>query len=170
MNRPGKKRRWTDEQLAEAVKKSRSYHQVFVNLGLRVGGGAHVAMRQRIEALGLDTSHFLGQGWNKGDHSGHLARVAPKRPLEEVLVRDSDYHCTNSLKRRLLRLGLLENKCYECHAPPEWRGKPLAHRLDHVNGDRTDNRIENLRLLCPNCDSQTPTFAGRNKARAPPTQ
>jgi hypothetical protein len=64
-----------------------------------------------------------------------------------------------------LREEVLLNECYLCGSPPLWSGKPLVMILDHANGDRADNRIENLRLLCPNCNSQQQTFAGRNKGR-----
>lgn len=161
-----RRRTWTDEQLTAAVKAALSIHGVFRHLGLKVGGGAHVLIKQHIARLGLDTSHFTGQGWNRGDRARLLGvHWFNERPLDEILVQNSSYQSTVSLKRRLLKLGLLVNECAECGLLPEWRGRPLVLRIDHVNGDRGDNRIENLRLLCPNCDSQMPTFAGRNRGR-----
>src|SRR5436309_2821566 len=84
-----------------------------------------------------------------------------KIPTAEILVANSRYLGTSTLKARLLREGLLEPHCYTCGLT-EWLGKPLTLVLDHINGVRNDNRLANLRLLCPNCHSQTPTFAGRN--------
>ncbi|MBV9864030.1 MAG: HNH endonuclease [Abitibacteriaceae bacterium] len=88
-----------------------------------------------------------------------------KAPLELILVENSEYVSTNHLKRRLIREGLLENRCAICQYQ-EWLGKPLTLHLDHVNGISKDNRLENLRLLCPNCHSQTETYCGRNMQRA----
>ena len=86
----------------------------------------------------------------------------PRVPLEDVLVEGSNYN-RYYLKRRLIQAGLVDNVCAVCKCQPEWRGKPLLLVLDHINGVRDDNRIENIRLLCPNCDSQSPTYCGRNK-------
>lgn len=169
MGTPGKKRRWTDEQLRDAVAKSRSVCQVFQHMGLRVGGGQHMTIKLRIKALGLDTSHFTGQGWNKGNVSGYL-KPATLIALEQILVKNSPHKAGTSLKQRLIAGGLLENRCALCGLLPEWQGKRLVLRLDHINGIRNDHRLINLRLLCPNCDSQTPTFAGRNKGKADPVE
>lgn len=89
----------------------------------------------------------------------------PGMPLEQVLIADSTYNSTK-LKARSIRAHMLELQCAICGLPPEWHGRPLVLRLDHVNGEHSDNRLENLRLVCPNCDSQLPTFAGRNKRSA----
>lgn len=82
--------------------------------------------------------------------------------IEELLTENSP-HRRGHVKRRLLKEGILFNKCYECGHEPWWRGKPLVMVLDHINGVHNDNRLENLRMLCPHCNSQTETFAGRNK-------
>jgi hypothetical protein len=86
-------------------------------------------------------------------------------PLNEILVRDSAYLCTHHLKKRLLAVGLLLNRCGICGLGPQWNGKPLSLQLDHEDGDRTNNLIGNLRLVCPNCHSQTDTYGGKNKAK-----
>lgn len=86
------------------------------------------------------------------------------QPLEEILVagrRQSRWR----VKARIMQAGLLPNRCADCEIGPEYNGKPLMLQLDHINGDGEDWRLENLRLLCPNCHSQSPTFCGRNHKR-----
>lgn len=85
------------------------------------------------------------------------------KPIEEILVEKSSYLNTNNLKQKLLKLGLLENKCAECGNDGTWNGKRLALHMDHINGVHDDNRIGNLRILCPNCHSQTDTYCGKNR-------
>lgn len=106
--------------------------------------------------LGLDTSHFIGQGWRIGNR----APVVPALPLEEVLVVGR-YYMTNRLKSRLIASNLKQAECETC-SRRTWNGGPIPLELDHVNGRRDDNRLENLRLLCPNCHAQTDTYRGRN--------
>jgi hypothetical protein len=117
-------------------------------------------MHAHFSRLGLDTSHFTGQGHLRGKTHGWT----PSRPLAEILVANSTYVATSHLKNRLLKEGLLVNRCSRCDLPPVC-GEPLVLVLDHKNGDRADHRLENLRLLCPNCNSQQNTFAGKNKGR-----
>lgn len=83
-----------------------------------------------------------------------------KYSLSKILIQESIYKGTHNLKLRLLKEGLLKNSCYICGIG-EWLGDSLSFHLDHINGIRNDNRIENLRLLCPNCHSQTETYAGK---------
>lgn len=155
------RKRWTDEQLADAVRASRSIAGVIRALGLRVGGSQDAAVGRRIDALGLDTSHFHGQGWARGQRLGSPPSAMP---LEAILVEGSSHSNTHSLKRRLVAAGLLEARCAECGIT-QWQGRPAPLQLDHVNGDRHDNRLHNLRLLCPNCHALTDTWCGRNIRR-----
>jgi hypothetical protein len=154
-------RKWTDEMLVQAVAESRSVRQVMQKLGLIPAGGNYVQIREYIKVHNLDTSHFLGQGWNKG--TPHTA--VPARPLEKILVQDSNYQ-SFKLKKRLFAIGIKKIECEEC----AWKEISIDGRipleLDHINGVRTDNRIENLRVLCPNCHSLKPTHRGRNKKKA----
>jgi len=161
--------RYTPSELRSAVAHSRSSREVLSRLGLsNQGGGAYATLKRRIADLGIDTSHMTGQGWNvDGRFNPGRGRT---QPLEVLLVRNSPVTSMGRLKKRLLAVGLLQRRCQVCGLGEQWCGKTLVLRMDHINGDRTDNRIENLRLVCPNCDSQLPTFAGRNigKSSAPP--
>ena len=147
------RRTWTDEELREAVASSFTKSEVMRKLGLTVRPGNHGTITKHIKRLNLDTTHMTGRA--------HGTSVSPvKRKLEDVLVENSDYS-RHALKKRLLKEGLLKNKCAKCGIK-EWNNKSLIMVLDHINGINNDNRIENLRMLCPNCNSQTSTFC-RNK-------
>jgi Zn finger protein HypA/HybF involved in hydrogenase expression len=146
---------YTEEELREAVINSGSIRQVLQKLNIVPAGGNYQTTHRRISKLGIDTSHFHGQAWNRGKVIG------PKKPIEEYLKENSVVQ-SFKLKGRLITEGLKEHKC-ECCGITEWNGKPAPIELDHINGDHCDNRLENLRILCPNCHAQTDTYRGKNK-------
>ena len=149
-------RTYTDEQFIEAVETSTSIRQVLNKLGLKEAGGNYQVAQIRMKKLGVNLcSGPNGQGWSKGKTLG------PKRPIEYYLTENS-HHQSFRLKGRLIEAGLKQHKC-ECCGITEWRGEPTPIELDHINGIHTDNRLENLRLLCPNCHAQTDTYRGKNK-------
>jgi hypothetical protein len=154
----GGRRGWTDEQLRAAVRVSHSYADVIRRLGLVPAGGNYDQVQRRIGELALDTSHFTGMGWNVGLQF----RPNPPLPLDELLVRNRRTG-SHTLKQRLFRAGMKTPACELCG----WAARALDGRipveLDHINGDKTDNRLENLRILCPNCHSLQPTHRGLNK-------
>lgn len=153
-------RAWSDADLAWAVATNFSMAQTIAALGLKVGGSVYPTLRAHIERLGLDTSHWTGNGRPRG--STFVGRNG--RPLAQVLVEDSDYLNTHRLKERLITAGLKDKRCEICGLS-DWQGRPMPLQLDHVNGVRTDNRLENLRILCANCHAQTDTWCGRNIGR-----
>ncbi len=102
---------------------------------------------------------FAAASWSKAVKRGELV-PRPRRPPLELILRNSRSRCT--IKRRLLMAGKLANRCDICGLS-EWLGKPISVQIDHINGVRDDHRIENLRMLCPNCHSQTETFAGKKR-------
>lgn len=115
-------------------------------LGYAPSGGVHRLVTGHIRRLGLDTSHFTGQAWAKGKNlTGR--RVLP---LDAILVEKSTYRANGRLRQRLIAAGLKPPNCERCGLMT-WLGSPLPLALDHVNGIHTDNRLENLRILCPNC-------------------
>ncbi|MCZ2224795.1 MAG: HNH endonuclease [Chitinophagales bacterium] len=152
-------RTWTDEQLIEAVKNSFNISQTLNKLGLnKKSTGNYKTIKLRIKELNLDTSHFKWIGKNLGGFN--------EIKLDDVLIENSTYLNTSSLKRKLLKKELLKYECYICSIN-EWRNKKLVLQLDHINGVFNDNRIDNLRLLCPNCHSQTETFSIGTKLLKP---
>jgi hypothetical protein len=148
----------TAAELAEAVRAARSVAQVADALGIAKGGNCG-RLAARIASLGLDTSHFRGSGWRLGSTDP----VVPATPLAELLVNGRPFP-SSALKRRLIAEGRKESQCEGCLLY-EWCGEPIPIELDHINGDRRDNRLANLRLLCPNCHALTPTYRGRNIGR-----
>lgn len=156
-----KGRTWSDADLAWAVAMNFSMRATIHALGLKVGGSVYPTLRRRITELGLDTSHWTGQGWAKGRRNP-VGRTG--RPFAEILVENSDYLNTHALKERLLRHGLKHRRC-ECCGLTEWQGSSIPLQLDHINGRRNDHRLDNLRILCPNCHAQTDTWCGRDIGR-----
>jgi hypothetical protein len=98
--------------------------------------------------------------WRAAVKRGEL-RVAPRVRAIPLEIMISNRMSRGSIKRRLIEMGLFEERCSRCGIE-EWRGKELTIHIDHINGVNDDWRLENLRMLCPNCHSQTPTFSGRN--------
>ena len=132
---------------------------ILSEFGMQNKGGNARTLTERLEHLGIDYSHIP-----RGKCAGNTAMVRAFRKrysLTEVCVKGSKYS-RSSLKRRLIDSGELVNECSECGQESEWNGKNLVLVLDHKNGVSDDNRKSNLRLLCPNCNSQQSTFSGRN--------
>jgi hypothetical protein len=150
----------SDDELGAATEKSRSFAQVLARLGLQPGGRIQSELKLRVNTLGLDISHFSGRGWRRGSRTP----VVPPVSLDSVLV-EGRYCRTSHLKRRLLEAGLKQPQCEVC-GRRRWNGGPMPLELDHINGRRDDNRLGNLRLLCPNCHAQTTTYRGRNMSVA----
>jgi transposase-like protein len=147
--------RYSEEDARRAVAESFNYTETLRALGLRPAGGNFKVLRRWVdEVWGIPTDHF--------DQDRALRRrlKAGIRPLDEVLVEHSNYGRTR-LKRRLYDAGLKQRACEICGQGEIWRNRFMGLILDHVNGVADDNRIENLRIVCPNCNSTLDTHCGR---------
>jgi hypothetical protein len=105
---------------------------------------------------------FCAAAWHKAVQRRELKPRTGRTPIERLLVRNGGSR--RSVKQRLLESGMVENRCDICGLE-DWQGKPIIIHLDHINGIRDDHRLENLRMLCPNCHSQTETYGAKNKGR-----
>ncbi len=155
---------WTTpkEELQAIINACVSIKQVIERLGLLICVYQYRAFRKRVQADNLDISP-LSKSLPKNRYPAE-AIAATTVPVQELL-REEVTVDTKTLKQKLLKAGLLRPVCNECDNDGIWRGQPLVLQLDHINGLRTDNRLENLQLLCPNCHSQTKTWG--NKRREP---
>ena len=150
--------RYEDDELIEAIKTSFSLAEVLRKLSVRDAGGNYDTLKRKISRLNLDISHFTGSAWLRGRENPFVRQ----RALEEILVQDSTYVNTHSLRKRLIAEGIFEHRCASCGLET-WLDNKIPLEIDHINGDRRDNRLENLRLLCPNCHALTATYRGKNK-------
>ncbi len=150
--------KYSEEQLIEAVKSSTSLRQVLQKLGVAPYGGNYDVLRKALNYFNLNTSHFTGQAWNKGK------KLPPKRDINQYLNNELPIQ-SYKLKNRLLKEEILKHKCFNCNRHT-WLSCPIPLELDHINGNNKDNRLENLRLLCPNCHALTPTYRSKNRIKA----
>jgi 5-methylcytosine-specific restriction endonuclease McrA len=154
-------RKWNVEDLEKAVKTSTNWSELMRELNLAISGNTKRCVQKHCVENDIDTSHFVGQRWAKG-RKGIFKQGFQEIPLKEILVENSAYLWTQNLKKRLFAVGLKEKECEECGLS-EWRGERMPLQLDHINGNNTDNRIENLRILCPNCHCITPTWGNKKR-------
>jgi 5-methylcytosine-specific restriction endonuclease McrA len=163
-----KQSKYTRDLLEPIVRESLSIARVLQLLGLRPTGGNYRLIQSHFRRLGISTDHFHGMGWSRGKTKETHTIVAQivrrnTRPDEDVFVENSPETCGYRLGRRLQRMGW-KYSCAVCGLV-EWQGRPLRLHLDHKNGVNSDNRLENLQLLCPNCHSQTGTYCRKKTSK-----
>lgn len=148
-------KRYTQAEARGAIAESRSWAEALRRLGYCHTGANHENLKRRAQEWGISADHFDPYA---------AARISrPKIPMAEILVEGSTYSRCN-LKRRLYQSGLKEPRCELCGQGELWRGQPIGLILDHRNGVRDDNRLENLRIVCPNCAAALDTHCGRKNA------
>lgn len=136
--------KYSKDQILEAINDNNSMSQAAAELG-----AAFSTFKRYAQKYGLYNTNQAGVGLRK-----------PKKNLKDVFS-GKEHLVTSQLKNRLILEGYKENRCESCGIE-EWNGAPISLELDHISGDRSDNSLQNLRILCPNCHSQTPTYRGRN--------
>ena len=142
---------WTKELLEEVVSKSRSQPEVIRSLGLRAAGGNFKTLQKYLDLYQVDTSHFI-----KNYDKIVVLNLDNKKKLNEILVENSTFSRSH-LKERLYKEGIKERKCEMCGQDENWNGSHMSLILDHINGVHNDNRLENLRIVCPNCNATLET-------------
>ena len=144
---------YTVEQVTAAVEISFSIRNVLKLLGISPAGGNYATIKKYFAVNGIDTSHFTKQGWSKG------RTIGPKRDIEEYLNNNYPIN-SHKLRCRLLSESLLQHKCFSCGLEL-WLDNPISLELHHADGDSSNNSLENLQLLCPNCHSLTSNYRGK---------
>lgn len=147
-----------ENKLREAVAVSISARGTLELLGLNPAGGNYTTFRKAIKDFSIDISHFSGKGYLKGKtHTYNL------RSLDEILVKGKEEN-TFRLKNRLLKEGIKKNVCEKCRRT-KWFKEQIPLELHHADGCRTNNELNNLQLLCPNCHALTDNYRGKNKKK-----
>lgn len=144
---------FTEQDFIQAVKECFSKSAVIKKLGLFVGGTNYRMFDDKIKQLKLDTSHFTGSGHLKG-----RTHIWNRQFTNDDLFTSNSQRKTSVIRKRIKRDNLIVYECSICQNKGNWLDKKLTLHLDHINGINNDNRLENLRWLCPNCHSQTQTY------------
>lgn len=144
------------EDVQEIVNNCRSMRQFLIKIDRIPAGGNYETFKKFFKKTKIDISHFKGQGWSKG----LKGKSYNKKPLKEILKKGV-YYPSHKLKIRLIKKGLKIERCEKCGLDT-WLNNPIPLELNHINGKRSDNQLENLELLCPNCHALTPNYRGKN--------
>lgn len=148
-------RKYSEHDLRKAVAESFSLRETLIRLSITPAGGNFETLKKAIIFFNVDKSHFTGKG-----HLKNKSHNFKTRPLEDVLVL-SKHENTVRLKLRLLKEGLKQKVCENCRKK-KWLGKEMPLELHHKDGNRKNNLLSNLELLCPNCHSFTENYRGKN--------
>ena len=164
-------KKYNKEWLEELCADSYSYSEVLRKAGRKQAGGNQRVLKEKIVEYNIDISHFTGQTWSKGKNKTTDERIAQqaksqeKYSLEEVFKKDSPV-TQHVLRGYIQRYNIIEYKCNKCGCDGHWQDGIIKLEIHHIDGDNSNNEIDNLVYLCPNCHSLTENFRGRNKVKA----
>lgn len=158
-----RKEKYSKENLEQIILNSFSLKEVLIKMNLRTAGGNYKVLHKYIEKYEIDTSHFSKRIEIYKKTLG-LYNLQRKKQLSEILIENSDYSRT-SLKERLYKEGLKKRECELCGQGELWEGKKMSLILDHINGVHNDNRLINLRIVCPNCNATLDTHCGKHNRK-----
>lgn len=148
------------EEIKTLIKEVKSCRELCKRLNINHSGGSTTRLKNKIIEAGIDISHWTGQKWSKGSSSIDDARVRTK-PADKIFTENSNASASY-VRKLILKHNLIEYICQSCNNEGYWNNEKLNLQLDHINGIREDQRLENLRWLCPNCHSQTETYCSKN--------
>lgn len=151
-------KQYNKEEVEKIVKENLSIAECLRKMNKRPAGGNYRWFDSLIKKYNIDITHFTGKGWSFGKKLNYNRGL----PLDSILVKNSLVVNSNHLKKRLLKEGVKTHQCEICKNT-SWNNLPIPIELEHCNGDNSDNRIENLKILCPNCHAQTPYYRRKNK-------
>ena len=146
---------WDEENLKIAINKSTCKSDILRNLNLSTNSGNFQTLERYVKKYNLNISHII---YDKSRDN----KFSNKYDNDEIFIEHSPMS-TKNIKNRIIKQNLIEYKCSDCGLTNIWNDKNLNLQLDHINGINDDNRLENLRFLCPNCHSQTDTYCAKNK-------
>ena len=150
-------RKFTEQQLKEAIANSLSIRETLEKLNIKAAGGNYQTIQKAILFFNIDTSHLLGRASNRNKVFG------PKRDIQDYLSNNQTIQ-SYKLKNRLIKEKLLIHKCNSCNNT-EWLNKPIALELHHKDGNHLNNNLDNLELLCPNCHAFTDNYRAKNSSK-----
>jgi hypothetical protein len=142
------------EELEYLVSTSNSFSEILKKQGKAISGASVKVLKQTLAEYNISCEFNTASIQSK-----------EKKSLEDILTDNSTYQ-SFKLKKRLIEEGVKQDICEICGQEPIWQGQPLALQLDHINGNHYDNRLENLRIVCPNCHTQTETFSNKRSKKS----